>query len=400
MKRIFIILAFLSCSVIADEVRVNMTGKSLDQFFIVASNVFGKTIVADPSIDGSVKVFQPENSSNFRDVWFSVIRAHGLYYVETKKVIRVYPKNKIRPEDKIITRTYSLNHIDGNELVEPLANALARYENRYGLSGLTDVFPVIGGRALMITAPSSMHADVKQIIESIDDPIPQILVRAVIIETVDTSLSELTVDFQLSAGAASVGFDGTGVALSPSDGFSFINTASDFKAVVKWLEGNSKVKIVSKPELLIQHGFEGKISVGQEVPILTGSYSTDGEGIDKPFQTIERLPVGLFLTVKPFVGRNDVITLSVEQQLSSVDKSVEASDIVTSERSIETKLQMRSGSTVALGGLVSTDNKQADHSTPILGDIPLLGVLFSSESESATTRDLTVLIYVERMPLI
>ena len=145
------------------------------------------------------------------------------------------------------------------------------------------------------------------------------------------------------------------------------------------------------------HGKEGLISVGQELPFITGSFTTEGDSSDKPFQTIERKDVGLSLYVMPYIGADGTIQLKIRQELSRVDKSIEASDIVTSKRQLDTTLSVRSGQTIALGGMTSTDSQMVNVKVPILGDIPFLGLLFSSESEKTTKRTLSIVLYIEHV---
>nr|MBT2979953.1 type II secretion system protein GspD [Vibrio anguillarum] len=101
-------------------------------------------------------------------------------------------------------------------------------------------------------------------------------------------------------------------------------------------------------------------------------------------------------SVKPMIGSEGDITLTIRQELSSVDKSVEASDIVTNKRQITTTLKTRYGETIALAGMTSKETQKLNAKVPILGDIPVLGLLFTSESETQTNKTLTVLIKIEK----
>ncbi|ENJ1587477.1 hypothetical protein AB0539_000710 [Vibrio parahaemolyticus] len=392
MARFLLILMLVSPITSAFE--SNLSGKTLNEFFIIASEVFQKTIVADPKINGDLKIFQASGAANFRDVWFSVIRAHNLTYIESKTVIRVQLRNQLDAGNQIITRTYKLEYMTADDLKESLSQSLRVQASVLDVPDVTHVSSIIAGTALMVTAPSNMHPSVEQFIQYVDRPMRQIKVRAVIVETSRGNLSDLTVDWKAGAGAVSAAFSGSAAGFM--NGVSNLSSKSDdFTAFIRYIETNENAEILSRPELTILHGQDGLISVGQELPFVTGSYTTESDSSDKPFQTIERKDVGLSLYVQPHIGANGNIKLRIRQELSRVDKSVEASDIVTSKRQIDTVLTVKSGDTVALGGMTSKETQNVEIKVPVLGDIPFLGLLFRSESEKVANRTLSVVLFVE-----
>ncbi|CDT80486.1 putative phage assembly protein [Vibrio diabolicus] len=381
------ILVLMLISPLANAFESNLPGKTLNEFFIIASQTFHKTIVTDPSINGDLKIYQASGAANFRDVWFSVMRAHNLTYIESKTVIRVQPRNQLDASNLITTRTYRLEYMAADDLKDSLAQSLRVQASVLDVPDVTHVSSIIAGTALMVTAPQNMHPSIEEFIRYIDKPMRQIKVRAVIVETSRGNLSDLTVDWKAGAGAAAAGFMNGVPNLS--------STSDDFTAFIRYIESNDNAEILSRPELTILHGQDGLISVGQELPFVTGSYTTESDSSDKPFQTIERKDVGLSLFVQPHIGANGNIKLRIRQELSRVDKSVEASDIVTSKRQIDTVLTVKLGDTVALGGMTSKETQNVEIKVPVLGDIPLLGLLFRSESEKVASRTLSVLLYVE-----
>lgn len=393
MKRI-LAMALLLVSSMSYAFEANLSGKTLNEFFIVASKAFEKTIVVDPKINGDLKIYQSHGAANFRDVWFSVMRAHNLTYQESDTVIRVQLRNQLKAGNEIITRTYKLSHLTAEDVIESLRQSLAVQSSVLDVPDVTAVSSIIAGSALMVTAPRSLQHDVASFLNAVDSPVKQIKIRAAIVETLDGSLRDLTVDMKAGAGALQAAFTGSiaGFLNTPSNG---TITTDDFSAFIRFIESSDKTELLSRPELTVMHGHEGLISVGQELPFLTGSYTMDTDTSDKPFQTIERKDVGLSLYVKPLIGHNGDIKLKIRQELSRVDKSVEASDIVTSKRQIDTTLSVRAGQSIALGGMTAKDTQSVEVKVPVLGDIPLLGILFRSESEKSTNRTLSVVLYIE-----
>ena len=130
--------------------------------------------------------------------------------------------------------------------------------------------------------------------------------------------------------------------------------------------------------------------MAQNVPFRTGSFLTEG-GLDNPFTTIEREDVGLTLRVVPRVSEGNVVQLEVSQEVSSLVGSVAgAADLITNRRLIQTTVLADNGGTIVLGGLITDDRNTVDSEVPGLGDIPVLGRLFGSESRNMTTRTLFV----------
>jgi general secretion pathway protein D len=170
----------------------------------------------------------------------------------------------------------------------------------------------------------------------------------------------------------------------------------DIAIVLNALKQQSNANILSTPSLLTLDNQEAFITVGQEVPFVTGSFTGTGGATtpENPFQTIERENVGITLTVTPHVNEGDSVVLDIEQEVSSLTGAVSllASDIITNERRITTKVLAGDGRTVVLGGLIKDDVQDAQQKVPLLGDIPWLGRLFRSDSISITRSNLMVFI--------
>lgn len=163
--------------------------------------------------------------------------------------------------------------------------------------------------------------------------------------------------------------------------------------LVRALASDSDNNILSTPNLVTLDNQEAEIVVAQNVPFLTGSYSSTGaaEGAANPFQTIQREDVGLTLKVKPQINEGDAIRLEIEQEISSVGtKPAEAADIVTNKRSIKTTVMVDDKQMIVLGGLLDDNLTENVQKIPVLGDLPVLGHLFKARSTSKTKRNLMV----------
>lgn len=124
---------------------------------------------------------------------------------------------------------------------------------------------------------------------------------------------------------------------------------------------------------------------------MTGQYTNNGasagSGTVNPFQTVERKDVGLTLKVKPQISENGTIKLEIYQEVSSVQASSvnSATGLITNKRSIQTNVLVEDGGIVILGGLLQDEFSGNKEQVPVLGDIPLIGNLFKTESRSRKT---------------
>jgi general secretion pathway protein D len=283
--------------------------------------------------------------------------------------------------------------------------------------------------SLVITASADVMDGLNAIIKQLDTPRAQILVEAIIVEVSSGSGKALGVDFFLAnkhggfggsnqseglIGSVAVGaFDddkddalkGVATALSGVGGgvwggADYDVNGTSFAAILTALETNGEANVLSTPSLMTLDNNEASIVVGQEVPFVTGSYTSTGTvGTGEtgtpgnPFQTINRENVGITLKVTPHVNKGDRITLNIVQEVSGLAKSdVSTADVVTNERKIETTVTTGNGEIVILGGLIEDDIQESVSKVPILGDLPLIGRLFKKTTTSVKKKNLMVFI--------
>ncbi|NVJ59082.1 MAG: type II secretion system secretin GspD [Gammaproteobacteria bacterium] len=293
--------------------------------------------------------------------------------------------------------------------------------------------------ALVITAQQDMLKSFEAVIRQLDIRRAQVHVEAVIAEVSEIGLKQLGVQL-LSAAGAFTNFGNTGAsnvsvaaglaalegqetggetvivdgnvqenpirnngdngaalaqALAGSQGivFGFGETNSDgdveWGALIQALGRDTESNVLSTPSITTLDNEEASISVGQEVPIITGSAL--GNNNSNPFTTVDRKDVGIKLKITPLINEGNSVRLQIEQEVSSIAGSTGA-DIITNKRQISTTVQVNDGGMVVLGGLIDEDIQESTEKVPVLGDIPLLGSLFSSNRTTKTKRNLMVFI--------
>lgn len=163
--------------------------------------------------------------------------------------------------------------------------------------------------------------------------------------------------------------------------------------LLRALAEDSASNVLSTPSIVTLDNSEANISVGAEVPFLTGQFTgtEGGQGFSNPFQTIRREEVGLKLTVTPQITDGDTVLLKIEQEVSSLAGSISgAADLITNKRTFNTTVMVRDGAMLVIGGLIDEDFETNEEKVPLLGDIPFLGRAFRYDRTSKTKRNLMV----------
>jgi general secretion pathway protein D len=182
-------------------------------------------------------------------------------------------------------------------------------------------------------------------------------------------------------------FSVLGAALGSASGLVTGFVTGDWAAIIQAASNDTNSNVLATPSITTLDNEEAYFIVGQEVPILTGS--TNSSTNSNPFQTVERQEVGIKLRVTPQVNEGSAVQLTIEQETSSVSGNT-GIDISINKREIKTTVMAESGATVILGGLIDEDVQESVQKVPLLGDIPIIGHLFKSTSNSTRKRNLMV----------
>ncbi|WP_181393533.1 MULTISPECIES: type II secretion system secretin GspD [Pectobacterium] len=270
--------------------------------------------------------------------------------------------------------------------------------------------------SLIVNAAPDIMRDLEQVIAQLDIRRPQVLVEAIIAEVQDADGMNLGVQWAnknagvtqftntglpittMMAGADQFRRDGTlGTAATTAlGGFNGIAAGfyqGNWSMLLTALSKNSKNDILATPSIVTLDNMEATFNVGQEVPVLAGSQTTSGDNV---FQTVERKTVGIKLKVKPQINEGDSVLLEIEQEVSSVADAASSSSTdlgaTFNTRTVNNAVLVSSGETVVVGGLLDKSTNESANKVPLLGDIPVLGHLFRSNSTETKKRNLMLFI--------
>ncbi|MBC7564527.1 MAG: type II secretion system secretin GspD, partial [Gemmatimonadaceae bacterium] len=270
--------------------------------------------------------------------------------------------------------------------------------------------------SLIITAAEPQYRQIRAVIERLDARRAQVFVESLIAEVNADKAAEFGIQWQNVFGTANsskIGVIGTNFTVgganilslqqgtaAPSSGINLgvlrnVNGTYVLATLARFLQTNGDGNILSTPTLLTLDNEEAKIVIGQNVPFVTGQYTNSNGGTNgsvNPFQTIERKDVGLTLRVKPQISENGTVKMQIFQEVSSVQASSinSATGLITNKRSIESNVLVDDGAIVVLGGLLSDEFSDNQEKVPVLGDVPLFGNLFRSETRSRKKTNLMV----------
>lgn len=275
--------------------------------------------------------------------------------------------------------------------------ATASESSATDLKGEVTVISDPDTNSLMVMTSSKNYERVKKIIDDLDRPIPQVLIKVLVAEVTHDGSMDLGVEFSgLNIRDSGNGFEvGTnfGVA-SATDGFKFSLIETNLNAALHALETVGKLDVLSRPYILTSDNKKATITVGEEVPFIRDSRTTDtGQTIN----TIEYEDIGIILNVTPHINPDGLVIMDVAPEISTltgvtVPISSTASAPTFAKRSASSRVAIQNGQTIVIGGLVQDRKTSTVNKVPLLGDIPLLGELFKRTEDSKSKTELLIFI--------
>jgi general secretion pathway protein D len=284
----------------------------------------------------------------------------------------------------------------------------------------------IANNALIITATDVVYNNLRRVIDMLDKRRAQVHIEALIVELTSQRASEWGVQWQSISGArgngvavvggtnfstgnaniigliqsiaqASAGAATGGLTLPAGINIGVIKGSAggrpDIGVLARFLETDAKGNILSTPSLLTLDNEEARILIGQNVPLVTGSYAQTGAAATvSPFQTFERRDIGTQLRIRPQISQGGTVRLQIFQEASSLDPATvnDSHGPITNKRSIESTVIVDDNDIVVLGGLIQDTYGRSEEKVPVLGDIPVLGSLFRYQTRNRTKTNLMV----------
>ncbi|MCB4457263.1 secretin N-terminal domain-containing protein [Leisingera sp. McT4-56] len=328
--------------------------------------------------------------------------------------VRVLAEELDTQRNTVVSRSIGLNYADAAALADVVMRAL-NDDGGSAVRAPVRIVPEPQTNTLLVSAPQERIDDIMQMVRHLDRRPTQVLVEAVIFEMSVQGLSDLSVQFGAVLNDALVG--GVQFALPGRTSLiSLISAARNGNAVdignggalggarledgdgiaglITAITSVTSTRLLSTPSILTLNNQEAEIVVAQNVPFVTGSFSTVGNSaVENPFQTIERQDVGLTLNVTPQINADRTVRMLVKQEVSNLtSNTASAGGEITARRSLSTTVLVRDGSVIMLGGLLENGAGAVDQRVPGLSKLPVLGKLFRGKNATGNQRVLLVLL--------
>jgi general secretion pathway protein D len=257
---------------------------------------------------------------------------------------------------------------------------------------------------IVSTTNADDYGQLLGLMRALDKPAKSAMIEVTVAEVKVGDSDQLGIEWSggkdVGGGASVRGGTAGGVALGTGGlTLSYLNHLGVVRAKLNALASQNKARILSTPRVMARNGEAATIQVGQEVPIITSQQTTNATTVGTGgtntgvLQTIQYRSTGVILKVKPiiFAGR---VELDVQQEVSSAASTSTGVNVspTFSTRRVDTKVSIRDGATVALGGLISRTESKGNTGVPLLKDVPVVGQLFRTNNSSLDETELIILI--------
>lgn len=265
---------------------------------------------------------------------------------------------------------------------------------------------------LLVSYSPRLESQIVKMINELDRPPPQVMIQVLMAEVTLDDRFELGMEFALQdllfSEKAFLGANGTvqgdnfdfiggtdlGAAGSGLGGVSFTVTGEDFNFLVRALQTEGRLEVLSRPSLLVQDNQEASIKVGERVPVVR-ELAVTGTGTVTP--SVDYEDVGVNLEVTPIINLDGFVNLEIAPEISAIGvSSVSVGTGISlptfTQRKAETAVTVKDGETIIIGGLITSRDSETENKVPVLGDIPLLGLAFRATVRSQSKTELLMVL--------
>ena len=247
--------------------------------------------------------------------------------------------------------------------------------------------------SLLVTTASRFESQVRQIITELDRSVPQVLIKVLVAEVTHDNSADFGTDFSILNTRPNGNGQSFGQTFgSPGSGLVVNLLEDNLNAQLHALAQQNKLDVLSRPYILASDNQQASILVGQQVPIVESNYTT---ALGQIVSNYRYESVGIILNVTPHINPDGLVTLDVAPEISqltsqtvTVGPGVAAP--VIADRSAQSRVGIRDGHTIVIGGLMQDQKTLTVNKIPIIGDIPLIGAIFSRTQVDKTKTELLI----------
>lgn len=415
-----------------ERISVDFPDEDVRNIIRNVADLYGLNVVIPESLVGRITIRLRDVT--WQQIFNVVLEPLNFTWIVDDNIIKIRSQDELMREP-MDTRVFIINFAQAGELRNSVGNLVDT-----GAGGRIQVDT--RSNALVITERPSRLNSIQQIIETLDRPTEQVMIESRFVEVTQRDVKNLGVDWQSLSGYSlqagpfqreygmlresgpgavndgNTEFRQDGFTLNPDGSVDIINTrartmqndftrvlthddtalfsADAFQVVLSALERNTDSRLVSNPTIVTVNNTKAQINIGEEFPIPRYTYNQERGTFE--VSGFDFKPIGILLNVLPQINSAGFISLDIRPEISSRTGEVgfggeggATIPIITTRRT-ESTVTLKSGFTLAIGGLIETVTNNGESRVPVLGSIPGLGRLFRSENVSEDQRNLIVFI--------
>jgi len=362
MKKVFLVLLMFFClfnPLKAEEIIEKI--EFADAAVLDVVQILAKRASIDLVISGDVSLIQSKRATiNLEDITASqaieyILRTNDINYEIRKGAILI---SLDLNQDKGKIETVYLKYLAADKVCELIEKVIPSIKT------------AVGGSANAIILKGKIHQieEAKDLIESVDRPVPQILIESKVLEISKSDSTRFGASYGTSSGVIQFITDkNTGKTA----------LAHDIATTVTGLISDGKARIIAKPRIATLDNHEAIINIGSRIPYAVPVTNSS----NSITWTVDYIDAGVKLKITPMLGKEGHITVSIQPEVSSISewKTTAAGEFpVISTRNAQATLRVKDGETIVIGGLLSETDRKNVSKLPILGYLPIVGFLFQN----------------------
>jgi type IV pilus assembly protein PilQ len=365
----------------------------------------GTNLILGDEVTGKVTLHL-ENVS-YDDAMRLVIESKGYAYVKEKNVLKVKSRQSLELEP-VEVKIHTLNYAKADDVRKTLEPVLTK-QGKIQVDARSNTL-------VLSDTPSSL-AKIVPLIESLDAQTPQVLIEAKFVETTKNPTKDLGINWNKSLQNRVMGLrrpspdkaiDSSGGANpSPLEFAKNLGTgawtwptaildAGEAQMVFSFMANDTDTELLANPQIVTTDNGKARISIAEQFPIPSFSFSEQTASLN--ISGFEYKDIGIILNVTPRINKNEFVTLEVNPEVSISRRNATISTgnnnviniPIINTRVAMTTVLIKSGHTLAIGGLVDERSDDSYSKVPVMGDLPLLGPLFRSKSLSKSKQNLLI----------
>lgn len=355
------------------RISLELTDSPIKEVLKILAKKGDLNIVADKSLSGSVTI--SINDLTIINAINLILNSQGLSYQIIDNTILVAPAESLKKATTLDTKVIYLKNIQSDRVETIVKDRLSQSESIQTLPQ---------DNVVIITADPKKLQQLADLVVRLDSvKTSQVVIEAQIIETSTSAMEGLGVAWPSSVGGS--------LSISKTDGTNTVKADTSISAIVNALASQGKAKILARPRIKAVDGQSANIFIGDKVPYI----ETNEDSTGKISETVKFVDAGITLKILPSINTQDQeVKIKIEPEVSSIfgwrGKNADVPWVKT--RKVDTTVSVKNNETVVIGGLFNSSDSADQTRVPLLGDIPILGSLFTNNKTDQNLSQLVITI--------